>query len=145
MLVIEIKDKMWDGSINWKVIDVNMTLDDFTAMRKKLAEELPQFYSAGCKLEMMAGGASGFAMDLMHLLGWIEKNDARAMRKKARNVIVGHMQVLAPALIPSIATYYCRVTHVDGVKLKRRKCFQEQTYSKWLREQEADRCRPSLQ
>ena len=136
MLVVEIKDKMSDGTIDWKVMDVNMTLDDFTVMRKTLAEKLPQFYASACYFRLSAGGAKGVGLDLMRLLGWIEKNDAPAMRKKARRVIAGHMQAFATSLFQYIATYQCRVTHVDGVQLKRRKCFPEQTYRKWRREQE---------
>ena len=136
MLVVEFKDKMTKGGrlvYDWKVIDMNMTLSEFTSMRKTLAEKLPQFYSTTSKFQI--GSASGFSLDLMHLLGWIEKNDAPAMRKKAYKVIAGNVQVMAPAMFQYPATYQCRVTHVDGVKLKRRKCFPEQTYSKWLREQ----------
>jgi hypothetical protein len=132
MLTVEIKDRMDDGKIVWQVMDVNMTLDEFTAMRKTLSEKLPTLYPTFHPLNLTATGGS---MDLMAALGWIEKNDAVAMRKKAYKVIGGHMQVLAPALFQYIATYYCRVTYVDGVKLERRKCFQDQTYSKWRREQ----------
>jgi len=136
MLVVEVKDKMTKGGrlvYKWKVIDMNMTLSEFTAMRKTLAEKLPQFYSTTSKFQI--GSANGFSLDLMHLLGWIEKNDAPAMRKKAYKVIAGNVQVMAPVMFQYPATYQCRVTHVDGVKLKHRKCFPEQTYSKWLREQ----------
>ena len=124
---------MHNGTFEWKEIDMNMTLDEFTTMRKTLAEKLPQFYATTSRLEF--GSASGFSMDLMYLLGWIKKNDAPAMRKKAYEVITGNVQVMAPAMFQYPATYRCRVTYVDGVKLKYRKCFSEQTYNKWLREQ----------
>ena len=130
MLVVELKDKMWDGTIDWKVINVNMTLGEFTAMRQDLSKKAPSLYATFHPLNLTASGGS---MDIMSALGWIEKNDMAAMRKKSRQLLP--TTPFHSSVFTCIATYHCRVTHVDGVKLKRRKCFQEQTYSKWLREQ----------
>ena len=138
MLVVEVRDKQYRGGRrlnNWKAFDVSMTLDDFTAMRNTLDEKLPGIYAAADHMDRYFGGAKGSCLDLMHALGWIELNDEPAMLENARNVISGDAQVFATTVFVVVATYQCRVTHVDGVKLKRRKCFPEQTYSKWLREQ----------
>tara|TARA_R100001463_G_C3446015_1_gene213106 strand:+ start:9 stop:410 length:402 start_codon:yes stop_codon:yes gene_type:complete len=126
MLSIEIKDKMWDGTIDWKVVNVDMTLGEFTAMRQDISKKASSLYATFHPLNLTASGGS---MDIMSALGWIEKNDMAAMRKKSRQLLPSipfHSSVFM-----CIATYYCRVTHVDDVKLKRRKCFQDQTYSKW--------------
>lgn len=131
MIIVEIKKLMHRGTtknIQWEPIEVNMTLEDYKFMRSAISKTIDDLYPTFSPLNLTA---SGFAMDLMAAIGWINKNDDFNMRKIAYKIIHGRHQPFAPSIFQYIATHKSRVTHVDGVKLKRRKCFDDMTYSKW--------------
>lgn len=136
MLIVEVIERYILSNIKLRQnviteLAVNLSLSEFTAIRKRVGEFLPEVYATTSPLNFTA---TGMSHDIMVRLGWVQPGDREFVKKKCQQIIVGDKSVLANSLFGSLMALPCRVTHEDGVKLNRRKHFKDQTYRKWRAE-----------